>query len=107
MAALAFKQTFVEPILDGRKTSTIRPHKAGRAEGVLVKFTCRWGQPPFAFARVTRVSQVTREEMESDDALAQAEGFESGAELRKAIDNFYPWPLTEFDRIEFEVLSGT
>ncbi len=97
VARLAFKKAFIEPILDGRKTSTLRA-QTRLAEGDEVDLACQWGLPPFARARVTRVSEVRREDFSEE--LARAEGFRSLEEFTDVIDQLYP-EVVSFVRIDF------
>lgn len=97
MARLAFKQGFIEPILKGAKTSTLRPSTRVQA-GDDVDLACQWGKPPFARARVESVSEVRREDFDED--LARAEGFESLEDLLDVIDQLYP-TVGSFVRIDF------
>lgn len=104
MPALAFKARFVEPILRGEKTSTIRkwvPHSVDA--GVLVDFYNRRMDPPFCTVRITRRSMVTHAEF--NEELAKQEGFDSPEELHKALDDFYP-AIKEFVMLEFELVRS-
>lgn len=94
---LSFKKTYVEPILEHRKTSTIRA-ASNIAVGDEINLTCDWGKPPFAKAVALRVTEVTLADM--DDALARAEGFESRQELIAALADHYP-DTEHFVRIDF------
>lgn len=102
---MAFKQRFIEPILDGSKRQTLR--KAQRARGTIEKgdiivATCRWDQPPFARLRVTEVVAVQREDLGERDAAA--DGFASLEELVGFLDDAYG-DVESFVRISFEPLE--
>jgi len=102
VARLSFKKTYVEPILDGTKTSTLR--KTTNLEpGDRVTLTCRWGDPPFAEATVTRVSEVRLDAV--DFELAHAEGFDTPEALVKVLGELYP-DQEQFVRIDFVVHAG-
>lgn len=68
---LGFKQTYIEPILSGEKTDTIRKDTRLVA-GDIVLARCRYDQPPFATLRVLSVRTVTLAEMDPERAAGVA-----------------------------------
>jgi len=96
---LSFKKAYIEPILAGRKTSTLR---AGTHidVGDEVMLTCDWGKPPFAYAIARAVSDVGLADIDSD--LARAEGFDTREELVAALLDHYP-DVERFVRVDFEL----
>lgn len=92
MRQLAFKQVYIDPILQGAKTTTLR-RNARVAEGDLVNATCRRGHPPFAVLRVRKVHEVRIDDLTDGDAME--DGFVDREDLKKAISDIYP----EADRL--------
>ena len=56
---LGFKGEFIEPILTGKKTSTIRGRSYGLQVGDVVKARCQYHLPPFATLVITKVEAIT------------------------------------------------
>lgn len=62
---ISFRQEFVAPVLDGRKTSTIRGRKLAYRVGNVV--TLHVGpRPPFANARIIAVESIGWDELSPD-----------------------------------------
>jgi len=62
---ISFREEFVAPILDGRKTSTIRGRKPAHRVGDVV--TLHVGpRPPFATARIVAIEPVDWAELSPD-----------------------------------------
>jgi len=99
---LSFKKAYIEPILAGRKTSTLRAATHVQ-EGDEVNLACEWGKPPFAVVIATAVTDVGLADVDED--LARAEGFDSREELVAALAEHYP-ELDRFVRIDFEILRA-
>lgn len=99
-----FKARFTPLILARSKTQTIRAH-SGIREGDLVQARCQYHQPAWAILRVIAVKSVKRSELSEADA--KADGFETLAELQKALTRIHPLlgAECEFFRIEFECMT--
>lgn len=102
MRRIGFQARWIEPILSGVKTSTIR-----RASGPLprpgevVGLRCRYDQPPFAHARIVSVSPLALGQV--DEQIARSDGFEGISALCRAILDLYGHvPLA---RIIFELVE--
>src|SRR5262245_8045560 len=94
---LRFTAGFITPILKGRKTQTLR--KRSRLQrGDVFDAGCRYGDPPFAQLRVTKVDVVTRDDLTEADA--RREGALSLSHLLDALDALYP-DVPEFVRVRF------
>jgi hypothetical protein len=65
MTRIGFKGIYIEPILKGTKTSTIRNRTFGLVGGEIVNAGCQYHLPPFAQLEVTHVEVL-------DEAQAQA-----------------------------------
>lgn len=100
MRSLSFKQRYIEGILSGDKTSTLRKQAGRLAQGDVIAATCVWTDPPFAHLRVTAVEAVGIGDL--TDGIARDDGFESAVELRKELAALYPG-LETLTRICFEV----
>jgi hypothetical protein len=85
---LAFKQPYVEPIMKGSKTQTIRLG-SHHEPGDVVACHCRWGEPPFAYVEVVKVEREVRID-KLTNADARRDGFPNRKELIAAIKTFYP-----------------
>jgi len=81
---LAFKGRFVEGIVSGSKTTTLR-RPSGHLPGVgeIVAFGCQYHRPPFAFAEVIEIRDVTLADLTDADALA--DGYPDADALRSAV----------------------
>lgn len=101
MPTLAFKARFVEPIVDGTKDQTLRK-ACSMQPGDVIVCTCRWGDPPFARVRVTRVEAVERADLGERDAAA--DGFASLEELTDFLDDAYG-DVETLARISFELVD--
>jgi hypothetical protein len=89
LRSLTFKRQYVDPILAGRKTLTIRDLRTPIfAVGEQVEFRTHWSRPPFARAVVTDVATVPVEALQRGDALREA--MRSRAELLAAVRALYP-----------------
>lgn len=101
---LMFKQTFIRPILEGRKTQTIR-RSTHCAAGDLVAARCQYHRPPFALLRISAIESFRFDELSESDACA--DGFQSVSELRMALRKLYPrlLPTVRLYRIRFDVES--
>jgi uncharacterized protein YqfB (UPF0267 family) len=87
---LGFKAEFIEPILVGHKTDTIR-RSTTLQPGDYVNAGCRYDKPPFAVLRVLSVSRVTYADMDRERAMGVAA--------------MYPG-AKEFAQITFEVVKA-
>ena len=65
MATLSFKQAWIEPILNGEKTDTIRKATA-LVRGDIVAAKCEWVKPPFAYLEVTAVEPVAQRDLDPE-----------------------------------------
>lgn len=77
MKRLSFKSRYIEPILDGTKTQTLRRYSTTLPQaGEPVSFRCRQDQPAFATARVVAVDgPLTLDDL--DEADAAVNGYEN------------------------------
>lgn len=101
-ARLAFLPEYVEPILDGRKTSTVRgtdPVEAGQRVLATVK------GKPFAVLKVSRVVRTTLDGL--DATHAKWHGDPDVETLRATVLRFYPKARTGADLyvVRFHVLT--
>lgn len=110
MAYLRFTSNYIEPILAGRKVTTMRANdsiaasmKAALDRDGLIDARCRYGDPPFARLRVTAVERKPVRDLRAADALR--DGFGSARELRSVLRRRYPG-VTTFWLIRFR-LEGT
>lgn len=84
-----FKARFIDPILAGTKTTTIRPAAKVRAVwGDVVALRCRYDQPAFAHARVLDVAPLNPATLTVEQAAA--DGFDDVADLQALIGTLYP-----------------
>lgn len=101
MASLSFKKAYIEPIVQGHKTATLRARKPRFDVGDRIAAFCQWGRPAFAELLCTDVEQVQIAEL--TDRVARADGFESAAALRDELAQLYPGE-TVFWLIRFQRL---
>jgi hypothetical protein len=81
---ITFRALYVPLILDGTKTTTIRrPSNRLPGPGEPIRLVCRYDRPPFAFAHVLDVRDVTPAQLTEADA--HADGFPHLADLLAAI----------------------
>jgi hypothetical protein len=101
---LSFKKRFIAPILEGRKTSTLRL-KSHVTPGDMVKAICRYHEPPFAQLQILSVDRVHFAELSEGDAIV--EGFQALDELQQEIKNVYPGLTIQqaFFRIQFKLIA--
>ena len=97
---LAFKKTFIEPITEGRKTSTLRLTTA-LEPGDVVALTCQWGTAALRVRPREEVDAVGLAWKLTDD-IARAEGFSDAIELVAVLGSLYPGH-SEFFQIAFEL----
>lgn len=101
MRCLSFKQSYVEPIVNGDKVTTLRK-QIGKAEvGDVIAATCQWGKPPFAWLEITDVERVHMDDL--TEGMARDDGFESASELRKELATLYP-DLHQLVRVRFKTV---
>lgn len=101
MAQIAFKKKYIEPIQQGRKTSTLRLNvPRGVKEGDFVEAWCGWGDGPFAILHIGKIERGIRLS-DLTDCDAQDDGYETVQELRKSIEKLYGDGDEEFVRISF------
>lgn len=88
MAQISFKKIFVEPILSGKKISTIRMKlpRGGRA-GTTCDAKVGPYNPPFAKLSISAISQKTFAELSTEDAAN--DGFPSVEALKKTVEEIY------------------
>jgi hypothetical protein len=99
---LGFTKDYIEPILTGAKTTTLRRSRPNLAPGDVFGARCRYTDPPFALLRVVRVESVAVSGLTSEDAAR--DGFSGIEHLRQAIARLYPnqdllWRVV-FERVE-------
>jgi hypothetical protein len=87
MPRLGFRQHFEEPILAGRKRSTIRRASCKVRKGDLVTAT-GGAQTTFAYLKVIEVRRVKVGDLSDRDAREHGGG--TGAQLRQAVALTYP-----------------
>lgn len=89
MRMIGFQGRYIDPILTGRKTMTLR--RAGARglprDGETVNLRCRYDLPPFAQAVVDSVSPITVDDL--TDADAHMDGHVDLASLRAAVADLY------------------
>jgi uncharacterized protein YqfB (UPF0267 family) len=84
-----FRRQFVEPILAGRKTATIRDLRTPQPPvGEELELRTHWTQPPFARAVVTDAATIPVDALTRGDALREA--MRSRAELLEVVRAIYP-----------------
>lgn len=99
---LRFKARYIEPILAGRKTQTLRTQLSPNIiPGVIVNAACHYDRPPFAELRIRDIRSVRVGDI--DDACARADGFSDAQSLRLALSETYPTASVLF-AIRFKVL---
>ena len=101
MRQMAFKKAYIEPILDGRKTQTLRA-RTSHVEGDIIRAMCHWGKPPFAYLEVTGVEPVALAEITDD--MACADGYDDAEDLKTILVDLYPGVRTFF-RIAFRPVA--
>ncbi|WP_297775438.1 ASCH domain-containing protein [Mycobacterium sp.] len=99
---LGFTANYIEPILAGAKTTTLRARRPKFGPGDVFGARCRYGDPPFAMLRCVRVEGVTVAGLTAQDALL--DGFDSAEALRATLRKLYPrqdvlWRIV-FERVE-------
>ena len=105
MRLIGFRGRYIEPILAGTKTTTVR--KAHGAPGLprvgeVVGMRCRYDRPPFVYAQVTEVEPYRLANATDDDA--QADGHGDATEWVAAIRDVYgDAPLV---RVRWVLLDG-
>jgi hypothetical protein len=112
MKQLFFKGRFVELILSGKKTQTLRKPKSTQSafagmshlysEGDLISARNRYHEPAFATLRVLGCELTHIDELTDRDA--SADGFEDLAELKQTIRETYPDADGALWRIRFELV---
>ncbi len=85
MEKINFDEEFVEPIVSGRKVTTVRRGIKSYPVGRVVELTA--GGSTFAIARVKKV--VVKRVRELNDEDARRDGFESRNELLSALKKIY------------------
>lgn len=101
MPGIAFKKVYVEPILKGKKTQTVRLGTS-LTEGETLVAHCRWGDPPFAHLRVTEIIRKGINDLTDDDALR--DGYANRGDLVEAVQTFYPH-AEQVALIRFELVA--
>lgn len=82
--SLTFKGRFIEPILAGTKTTTLRrPSSRLPRLGERVNLICQWHRPAFAVGEVTEVRDVALDSLTDADAIA--DGYPDAESLRAAV----------------------
>lgn len=100
--SLRFLSRFAEPILQGRKTQTLRRRTRLRVGQVAVALAA--GQP-FARLRVTHLERVRLAELGPADLLREGGSPRSVDALLRALRSLYGADLTHVYRIRFSVES--
>ena len=85
MERINFDEEFVEPIMSGRKVTTVRRGIKSYPVGRIVELTA--GGNTFALARVKKVVVKRVRELNDDDA--KRDGFESRNDLLSALKKIY------------------
>ena len=101
-ARISFKKMWIEPILQGHKTQTMRSRKPKYEVGDRVAATCEWGKPPFCELVVADVERISLDQI--TDQVARADGFASAVELREFLEATYP-DIEDFWITRWEALS--
>lgn len=100
--SLWFQQQYVDPILNGTKTCTIRKHTRNvPAVGTECDFSVG-PRTPFARAVIQAVQPLTLAQITDD--IARADGFDNSAALRESIRRLYP-SVRRFVLIRFAVIN--
>ncbi len=86
MERINFDPEYVELILEGRKTTTVRKGIKSYPVGRIVELTVN-NTKPFALARIEKV--VVKRVSELSDSDAKLDGFESRDELISALRRIY------------------
>jgi hypothetical protein len=80
MAMLSFKKVWIEPIMSGEKTDTIRKATA-LVRGDIIEAKCEWVKPPFAYLEVTAVEPVAQRDLEPEQRERLAKLYGQGKTL--------------------------
>jgi hypothetical protein len=99
MPLLTFKRKFEEPILTGRKTTTLRPVSCKVLPGDLCTAT-GGDQRTFAYLKILGVRYVWLDQL--TNAMARADGLLDAEDLREGLELFYPG-VEEFILIRFRI----
>jgi hypothetical protein len=100
--SLWFQQQYVDPILNGTKTCTIRTHTRNvPAVGTECEFSVG-PRTPFARAVIQSVVPVTAQQLTDD--VARADGFANAAAMRDELRRLYP-SVRRFVLIRFAVIN--
>jgi hypothetical protein len=104
MPVLTFKKHYIEPILAGRKSQTLRANiPYTLVPGCVVDAKCRWTDGPFARLLVRSVRWIHRQDI--DERSARLDGFQTVADLMDALDRIYP-NVEHLAEIRFEVIAS-
>jgi hypothetical protein len=102
MPRLTFKRKFEEPILTGRKTTTMRRVSCKVLPGDLCTAT-GGDQTTFAYLKVLGVRHVRLDQL--TNAMALADGLRDAEDLREGLELFYPG-VEEFILIRFRLATA-
>lgn len=105
MKSLSFKARYIEDIVAGKKTTTMRRVGApsNPAVGELVQFRNGRYRPPFAVARITRSSVLDLRDI--TDRQAKRDGYATADELRATLRQTYEPTLRRVAVIGFRVVE--
>jgi uncharacterized protein YqfB (UPF0267 family) len=88
MPLLRFQARWIDPILSGAKTQTLRRSLSGSVLcAEVVDAACRYDRPAFARLRVTAIDRVGVAELTEIDAVREGLSLE---ELRETVESLYP-----------------
>lgn len=103
MRSLSFKAQYIQAILDGTKTTTMRRinSPANPSPGEDIHFRNGRYRPPFAEAKCISVKPLALADI--TDAMARKDGFSSADELRATLRETYGPYLRRVEVITFQV----
>ena len=102
MPLLTFKRKFEEPILTGRKTTTLRRVSCKVLPGDLCTAT-GGDETTFTYLKILGVRHVWLDQL--TNAMALADGLGDAEDLREGLERFYPG-VEEFVLIRFRLARG-
>jgi hypothetical protein len=102
MPLLTFKWKFEEPILTGRKTTTLRRVSCKVLPGDLCTAT-GGDETTFTYLKILGVRHVWLDQL--TNAMALADGLGDAEDLREGLERFYPG-VEEFVLIRFRLARG-
>lgn len=105
MAALSFKSKYIDDILAGRKTSTMRRVGSPANPKAGTEFTLKCGRysPPFAKAKCISVTPIFVSDI--TDRMAKLDGFANAAALQTQLRETYGPNIRRVDVIKFQLIE--